>query len=59
MRRLARQLREASLRAEGAEADDLNRILVLVTHGHLCPFEAQAILTDVIRTQHEREDQAA
>lgn len=58
-RRLARQMREAALRATPAEATDLDRLDRLVRSEAIGVFEAQRLLTDLIRTQHEREDQAA
>lgn len=54
-RRFARQLREASLRANPSEAVDLEALERLVRLGHFCVFEAQRTLTSVIRGQHERE----
>lgn len=54
-RRFARQLREASLRANPSEAVDLEALERLVRLGHFCVFEAQETLRSVIRGQHERE----
>lgn len=58
MRRLSRQLREASLRATPDEAVELDRLHRLVRCEAIGVLEAQQILTDVIRAQHQREDQA-
>lgn len=55
MRRLARQLREASLRANESEAVDLEALERLVRLGHVRVFDAQEILRAVIRGQHERQ----
>jgi hypothetical protein len=56
-RRLARQLREAALRATPTELNDLDRLDRLVRSEALGVFDAQQILTTVIRGQHERDDQ--
>jgi hypothetical protein len=53
-RRFARQLREAALRATPTEAVDLDRLERLVRCEALSVFEAQNILTDVLRAQNER-----
>jgi hypothetical protein len=53
-RRLARQLREAALRATPTQAVDLDRLERLVRCEALSVFEAQNILTDVLRAQNER-----
>jgi hypothetical protein len=54
-RRLARQAREAALRATPKELVDLEDLVFRVRRDELCVFEAQRTLTDVIRGQHERE----
>lgn len=58
-RRLARQIREAALQATPQELVDLHRLDRLVRCEAISVFEAQALLTDVIRQQHERRQQAA
>jgi hypothetical protein len=57
-RRLARQLREAALRATPTEAVDLDRLDRLVRAEAVSVFEAQNILTDVLRVQNERAQHA-
>jgi hypothetical protein len=54
-KRLARQIREAAVRATSDEMVDLQRLQILVRRDELCVFEAQRTLTSVIRGQHERE----
>lgn len=58
-RRLARQFREAALRPTPREAEELQRLERLVRAEAITVFAASAILTDVIRGQHERGRQAA
>lgn len=58
-RRLARQLREAALRATPSELVDLQDLERLVRCEALNVFEAQRILTDLIREQHDRDQRAA
>ena len=53
-RRLARQFREAALRATPAEAVDLDRLHALVTTGAIAVPEASRRLTDLMRAQRER-----
>lgn len=53
-RRLARQLREAALRATPTEAVDLDRLDRLVRSEAISVFDGQAILTGVLRAQNER-----
>jgi hypothetical protein len=54
-RRLARQLREAALRATPDELDDLYRLDRLVRCEALGVFEAQELVRGVIRCQHLRD----
>lgn len=56
-RRFARQLRAAHMHATTDEILELDKLERLVRHHALCVFEAQEILTDVIRAQHDREHQ--
>jgi hypothetical protein len=53
-RRLARQLREATLRATPAELAELHRLDRLVRCEALTVHQARDILRDVLRQQHER-----
>jgi hypothetical protein len=57
-RRLARQLREAALRATPPEAVDLDRLDRLVRADAITIVDAQSILTDVLRAQNERAQHA-
>lgn len=54
-RRLARQFREAALRATPAEIEDLKGLERLVRCEAIGVFAASRMLTDLIRSQHERE----
>jgi hypothetical protein len=58
-RRLARQFREAGLMATAEEVQRLESLAHSVRDDSLCVFEAQRILRDVIRGQHERHQRAA
>jgi hypothetical protein len=53
-RRFARQLREAALHATPTEAVDLDRLERLVRADAVDVFDAQQILTTVLRAQNER-----
>lgn len=55
LRRFARQLREAHLRATPPEAVELSRLERLVRHRALSVVDARTILRGVIRRQRERE----
>lgn len=55
LRRFARQLREAHLRATPPEAVELSRLERLVCHRVVSPIDAHVILRGVIRRQRERE----
>lgn len=57
-RRLARQLREAALRATPQELTDLERLERLVRCEAIGVFEAQHLLTDLIRGQLARDGAA-
>jgi hypothetical protein len=57
-RRLARQLREAALRATPTEAVDLQRLDRLVRADAITVDDAQQILTRVLRAHNERARQA-
>lgn len=55
LRRFARQLREAHLRATPPESVELSRLERLVHHRAVSLVDAQAIVRGVIRRQRERE----
>lgn len=56
-RRLARQIREATLRATPQEDLELERLERLVRSEAISVFEAQDLLTGLLRAQHARDDQ--
>lgn len=58
-KRLARQFREAGLRATPQEIVDLVDLERMVRRDELCVFDAQRILRRMIRRQHERSERVA
>jgi hypothetical protein len=58
-RRLARQIRTASLRATPTEHQELRRLQRLLAAEVVNVFEAQEMLRGLIRSQHDRHDQRA